>query len=398
MPLTDTQVKNLKPREKAFKISDGGRLFLHVSKSGSKLWRMAYDFNGKENTLSFGKYPAVTLAQARQRRAEAKALLAQGIDPSAQKKADKIERAAKTEDTFSNIAGELLEKYEKEGKAAGTMRQKRRFISLANADLADRPISEITAADILTALKRVEAKGNYETARRLRTTIGQVFRFAIATARAENDPTIALRDALIAPKVKHMAAAIKHEDYARVVKAIWNYHSGSVTTRAALKLMALLYPRPGELRQAYWAEFDLDAATWTLPAARMKMRREHVKPLPKLAVEILRRLQAENGEGARVFPSTFSRDRPMSENTMNQALRRMGFEKDEMTSHGFRASASSLLNESGHWNPDAIEVEQSRKGSDQVRAVYHRANYWEERQRMSEWWAGEIIEMVQYNG
>ena len=236
MPLTDTQVKNLKPREKAFKISDGGRLFLHVSKSGSKLWRMAYDFNGKENTLSFGKYPAVTLAQARQRRAEAKALLAQGIDPSAQKKADKIERAAKTEDTFSNIAGELLEKYEKEGKAAGTMRQKRRFISLANADLADRPISEITAADILTALKRVEAKGNYETARRLRTTIGQVFRFAIATARAENDPTIALRDALIAPKVKHMAAAIKHEDYARVVKAIWNYHSGSVTTRAALKL------------------------------------------------------------------------------------------------------------------------------------------------------------------
>ena len=395
MPLTDTQVKNLKPREKAFKISDGGRLFLHVSKSGSKLWRMAYDFNGKENTLSFGKYPAVTLAQARQRRAEAKALLAQGIDPSAQKKADKIERAAKTEDTFSNIAGELLEKYEKEGKAAGTMRQKRRFISLANADLADRPISEITAADILTALKRVEAKGNYETARRLRTTIGQVFRFAIATARAENDPTIALRDALIAPKVKHMAAAIKHEDYARVVKAIWNYHSGSVTTRAALKLMALLYPRPGELRQAYWAEFDLDAATWTLPAARMKMRREHVKPLPKLAVEILRRLQAENGEGARVFPSTFSRDRPMSENTMNQALRRMGFEKDEMTSHGFRASASSLLNESGHWNPDAIEVEQSRKGSDQVRAVYHRANYWEERQRMCEWWASEILEMVQ---
>ena len=376
MPLTDTQVKNLKPREKAFKISDGGRLFLHVSKSGSKLWRMAYDFNGKENTLSFGKYPAVTLAQARQRRAEAKAMLAQGIDPSAQKKADKIERAAKTEDTFSNIAGELLAKYEKEGKAAGTMRQKRRFISLANADLADRPISEITAADILTALKRVEAKGNYETARRLRTTIGQVFRFAIATARAENDPTIALRDALIAPKVKHMAAAIKREDYARVVKAIWNYHSGSVTTRAALKLMALLYPRPGELRQAYWAEFDLDAATWTLPAARMKMRREHVKPLPKLAVEILRRLQAENGEGARVFPSTFSRDRPMSENTMNQALRRMGFEKDEMTSHGFRASASSLLNESGHWNPDAIEVEQSRKGSDQVRAVYHRANYW----------------------
>ena len=179
MPLTDTQVRNLKPREKAFKISDGGRLFLHVMKNGSKLWRMAYDFNGKENTLSFGKYPAVTLAQARERRAQAKALLAQGIDPSAQKKADKAESAAKNEHTFSIIAAELLEKLAKEDKADGTLRQKRRFHALANADLADRPISGITAAEVLTVLKRAEAKGNYETARRLRTNIGQVFRLSL---------------------------------------------------------------------------------------------------------------------------------------------------------------------------------------------------------------------------
>ena len=191
-----------------------------------------------------------------------------------------------------------------------------------------------------------------------------------------------------------MAAATNREDYARVVQAIWNYHSGSITTRAALKLMALLYPRPGELRQAYWSEFDLDAATWTQPAERTKMRREHVKPLPALAVDILRRLQADNGGGARVFPSTFSRDRPMSENTMNQALRRMGFERDEMTSHGFRASASSLLNESGHWNPDAIEAELAHVGSNQIRKAYHRATYWEERVRMCEWWASEILEMT----
>ena len=348
MPLTDTQIKNLKPRDKPFKISDGGRLYLLVTKTGSKLWRMAYNFDGKEKTLSFGQYPAVTLAQARERRAEAKAILACGIDPTVKKKSDQIEHAAKTEDTFSKIAGELLVKLQKENKAPGTMRQKRRFIALANTDLAERPISEITAAEILVALKRIEAKGNYETARRLRTTIGQVFRYAIASARAENDPTIALRDALIAPKVKHMAAATNREDYARIIKAIWNYHSGSISTRAGLKLLALLYPRPGELRQAYWREFDLDAATWTLPASRMKMRREHVKPLPTLAVDILRRLKAEQGGGERVFPSIFSRDRPMSENTMNQALRRLGFERDQMTSHGFRASASSLLNESGH--------------------------------------------------
>ena len=393
MPLTDTQIRNLKPREKTYKVSDGGRLQLHVTSKGSKLWRMAYNFGGKEKTLSFGQYPAVTLAQARERRAEAKALLASGIDPSAQKKTDKIERAAKTEDTFSNIAEEFLAKLEKEGKAEGTMRQKHRFISLANADLAARPITEITAAEILTALKRVEAKGNYETARRLRTTIGQVFRYAIATARAENDPTFALRDALIAPKVTNMAAATSRDDYGRVVRAVWNYHSGSITTRAALKLMALLYPRPGELRQAYWSEFDLDAATWTVPASRMKMRREHVKPLPALAIDILRRLRSEQGGGDRVFPSTFSKDRPMSENTMNQALRRMGFEKDEMTSHGFRASASSLLNESGKWNPDAVEAELAHVGADQVRRAYHRATYWEERVKMADWWAGEIAGM-----
>ena len=395
MPLTDTQIRNLKPREKSFKISDGGRLFLHVKKTGTKLWRLAYDFEGKAKTLSFGKYPHVSLAQARERRAEAKALLAQGIDPSEQKKVDKETSAAKHEHTFSIIAAELLEKLIAEDKAEGTIKQKRRFHELANADLADRPISEITAAEVLKVLKRAEAKGNYETARRLRTNIGQVFRFAIATARAENDPTYALRDALIAPKVKHMAAATSREDYARVLQAIWNYHSGSVTTRAALKLMALLYPRPGELRQAFWSEFDLEAATWTLPASRTKMRREHIKPLSGLAVEILARLQAETPEGVRVFPSSFSRDRPMSENTMNQALRRMGFERDEMTSHGFRASASSLLNESGYWNPDAIEAELAHVGSNQIRRAYHRATYWEERKRMSEWWAGEIIEMVQ---
>ena len=369
-------------------------MFLHVKKTGTKLWRLAYDFEGKAKTLSFGKYPHVSLAQARERRAEAKALLAQGIDPSEQKKVDKETSAAKHEHTFSIIAAELLEKLIAEDKAEGTIKQKRRFHELANADLADRPISEITAAEVLKVLKRAEAKGNYETARRLRTNIGQVFRFAIATARAENDPTFALRDALIAPKVTHMAAATNREDYTRVVKAIWNYHSGSITTRAALKLMALLYTRPGEMRQAYWSEFDLEAATWTVPASRMKMRREHVKPLPALAVDILRRLQADQGGGDRVFPSTFSRDRPMSENTMNQALRRMGFERDEMTSHGFRASASSLLNESGLWNPDAIEAELAHIGSNQIRAAYHRATYWEERVKMADWWAGEIIEMV----
>ena len=256
------------------------------------------------------------------------------------------------------------------------------------------PIRDLKPATVLVCVKKVEAEGNYESAKRLRSTIGQVCRYAVATARAENDPTYALRGALIAPQVTHMAAATNREDYARIIKAIWAYDGGAPATRAALKLIALLYTRPGELRLALWEEFDLDAAIWTIPAARTKMRREHTKPLPKLAVDVLRQLQAETGSNYRVFASAIARDKPISENTLNQALRRMGFEKDEMTSHGFRASASSLLNESGLWNPDAIEAELAHVGADQIRRAYHRAIYWDERVKMADWWAGEIAEMV----
>ena len=394
MALTDTTLRNLKPEEKTYRRSDGGNMFIEVKPTGSKLWRMAYRFEGKQKLLSFGKYPAVSLAKARDRRADAKALLADGIDPMAQAKADKEERAALHEHTFAIIAAELVAKLRKEGKAETTLKKKQWLIDKANADFGDMPIRDLKPATVLECVKKVEALGNYESAKRLRSTIGQVCRYAVATARAENDPTYALRGALIAPTVTHMAAATNREDFERIVKAIWLYDRGALATRAALKLMALLYTRPGEMRQAYWPEFDLDAATWTIPASRMKMRREHVKPLPALAVDILRRLQAETGSNYRVFTSNISRDRPMSENTMNQALRRMGFEKDEMTSHGFRASASSLLNESGLWNPEAIEAELAHIGSNQIRAAYHRATYWEERVKMADWWAGEILQWL----
>ena len=238
--------------------------------------------------------------------------------------------------------------------------------------------------------KVADGEGLYETAKRLRSTIGQVFRYAVATARVDADPTYSLRGALIAPKVSHMAAIINRDDFGRLVNAIWEYEDGAPATRAALKLMALLYPRPGELRLSIWEEFDLEKATWTIPAARSKMRREHVKPLPELAIGVLRQLNFETGSNYRVFPSAIARDKPISENTMNQALRRMGFEKGEHTSHGFRASASSLLNESGLWNEDAIEAELSHIGADHVRRAYHRAKYWDERVQMAEWWSEQI--------
>lgn len=390
MPLTDIQVRQLGPLNRDYKKADGGGLYVFVHRSGSKLWRMRYRFNGKENVLSFGAYPAISLARARELRAEAKALLAEGIDPSADAKEKKATLAATTEHTFKKISDELTAKLRKEGKAEITLKKKQWLLDMASADFGERPITAISAADILATLRKVESKGNYETAKRLRSTIGQVFRYAIATARAENDPTYGLRGALIAPKVSHMAALTDRKAFGDLIKAIWTYEGGSPSTRAALKLMALLYTRPGELRLALWEEFDLERAIWTIPAERTKMRREHTKPLPQLAVDILQNLQAETGSNYRAFPSSIARDKPISENTLNQAIRRIGFDKHEHTSHGFRASASSLLNESGLWNADAIEAELCHIGADEVRRAYHRARYWDERVKMADWWAKEI--------
>ncbi|QSR23191.1 integrase arm-type DNA-binding domain-containing protein [Hyphomonas sp. KY3] len=390
MKLTDTRIRNLKKAEKPYKVADGGGLYLQVTATGSKLWRMRYRFDGKQKLLSFGAYPDLTLQKARQRRQAARALLADGVDPAEHAKEAKAQQAALTEHTFARIGDELVEKLRKEGKADVTLKKKRWLLDMANADFGEQPITSITAPQVLKTLRKVEAKGNYESARRLRSTIGSVFRYAIATARAENDPTYALRGALIEPTVTHMAAATEREDFAEVVRAIWAYHSGSPVTRAALKLLTLLYTRPSELRLAHWDEFDFEKAIWTVPAARTKLRREHTKPLSKMAIDILEELQALTGRDNRVFPSLIARDKPISENTLNQALRRMGFTKEEHTSHGFRASASSLLNESGLWDRDAIEAELDHAGADQIRRAYHRARYWEERVKMADWWAEEI--------
>jgi integrase len=397
LALTDTKIRSFKPEKKAYKRGDSDGLFLWITPNGSKLWRLKYRFGGKEKLQSFGAYPDVSLAQAREKRQESKALLAQDIDPMAKAKEDKAEQAAVDENTFSLIAADLLEKLTKEGLAETTLKKKRWLLSFAEADFGNVPIRDLTAAKVLPTLMRIQELGNYESAKRVRSVVGQVCRYAVSTARAEADPTYSLRGALIAPKVSHMAALTSREDFAQLVRAVWAYESGAPSTRAALKLMSLLYTRPGEMRLALWEEFDLEKATWTIPAARTKMRREHVKPLPKMAVEILRQLQFETGSNYRVFPSSIARDKPISENTMNQALRRMGYEKDEHTSHGFRASASSLLNESGKWNEDAIEAELAHVGADQVRRAYHRARYWDERVKMADWWANELQEMLQAN-
>jgi len=391
MPLTDTQIRSLKATETAKKYSDGGGLHLFVPPakpdgSVSKLWRMQYRFAGKQKTLAIGAYPHISLADARERRQEAKKLLAKDIDPSQHKQ--EAERAAKTAhaNTFSAVADEWLLKMEKEGSAEKTMARAQRMVRLARPVLGHRPIAEIKAAEILPLLRKVEAKGNYENAGRLRDAIGQVFVLAVRTARAEYDPTASLRGALTAPTATHRAALLSRESYGNLVRAVWAYEGRNASIRTALMLLAYLYPRPSELRLAEWGEFDLTKATWAIPANRAKMRRAHVKPLPRQVVEILEPLRQAGGL---VFPGG-KKDKPLSENTFNKALKLMGFGGKKATAHGFRASASTLLNESGLWNHDAIEAELAHVDKNEVRRAYNRGTYWDERVKMAQWWADEI--------
>lgn len=389
MPLTDLALRNAKPAEKPYKLADGGGLHLFITPNGSRLWRLKYRIDGKEKLLSLGPYPTIPLAMAREKREEAKLLIKNGVDPSAAKRETRRVEEAAVGASFRAVAEELLAKMEREGRALRTLEKVRWLLGLTYEDLGARPIDAIRAADILPVLRLVEARGRHETARRLRSTIGVVFRYAMATARAESDPTSALRGALTAPTVTHRAAITSAAELGALLRALDTF-DGQPTTRAALLLLPLLFPRPGELRAAEWSEFDLDGAVWTIPAERMKMRRPHRSPLPRQAVEILRGLHPITGRGRLVFPSVRTVLRPISENTLNAAFRRMGYGKDEVTAHGFRATASTLLNESGQWNADAIERQLAHVDADTVRRAYARGEHWEERVRMMQWWADKL--------
>lgn len=388
-PLTNVQVQKARPAPADFKLSDGDGLFLLITTGGSKLWRLKYRFGGKEKLLALGAYPEISLARAREARRAAKEALASGLDPAAEKKREALARQLAAGNTFGAIADEYIEKQIREGRADRTLTKLRWLLDFARPALDKRPIAEITAPEVLAVLKTVERRGRLETARRLRSTIGSVFRFAIATARAESDPTFALRGALVTPKVTSRAAILDPVALGGLLRAIDGF-DGQVTTKAALQLMALLFPRPGELRMAEWREFDLQGAVWTIPAERTKMRRPHKIPLSRQAIDILAGLHSITGGGRLVFPGTRSVERCISENTLNAALRRLGYAKDEATSHGFRATASTLLNECGKWNPDAIERALSHVDGDEIRRAYARGEHWSERVEMMNWWADHL--------
>jgi integrase len=397
MPLTNATILNAKPAAGIVKRSDGEGLQLWIMPNGSKLWRFAYRFGGKQKLMAFGSYPELSLAEARDRRKAARALVAADRDPSEQKRLDKRAAVASSATTFALVASEVLEKKRRERKAVNTLAKLEWLHGLANEGIGHRPITEITAPEILDVLKKVERKGRLETAKRLRAVIGEVFRYGVATARASSDPTSALRGAISAPVVKHRAAITDPVQLGGLMRAIGSFQ-GQPSTVAGLKLMAYLFPRPGELRFAEWREFDLEKAVWTIPAARMKMRKEHRVPLPAQALAVLTELREITGGGKLVFPGYGTsggegrkvEQRPISENTLNGALRRMGYGQDEMSSHGFRAAASTLLNESGRFSADAIERALAHQDPDAVRRAYARGEHWRERVTMAAWWADQL--------
>jgi integrase len=386
MPLTDIKIRSLKPRDKAYKVSDFEGLFVLVKANGSKLWQFKYRLFGKERLLSIGVYPDVSLAQARKAKEEARAMVAAGEDPSEAKQEDKRVRLEAKGQTFAKVGEAFLEKQTKEGKSKATLDKTAYHLKLANRDFGRRPITEINAPLILKTLRKVEAKGTYETAHRLRARIGSVFRYAVASGIAENDPTYALRDALIRPTRVHRAAITEPKALGQLLREI-DVFEGQATTRIGLQLLSMLAQRPGEIRHAMWEEFDFEGAIWSIPAAKMKMRRDHLVPLPEQALALLSELKEITGKGEFLFPSLRSWHRPMSENTLNAALRRMGYSGEEMTAHGFRASFSTLANESGLWNPDAIERALAHVEKNAVRRAYARGEHWEERVRLADWWA-----------
>ena len=389
--LNDTRVRTAKACGRPIKLSDSGGLYLLIQPHGSKLWRLAYRFGRKQKTLAIGVYPTIALKQAREKRDEAKRLLAANIDPSMQRRLEKLN--ASTGNTFRAVAEELLMKLEREGRAEPTLVKQRWLLHFAYPAIGDRPVAEITAPEVLSVLRKVEARGRYETARRLRSSCGMVFRYAIATGRAQRDPSVDLRGALIAPKVTHRSTIVDPGDMGALLRAIEDY-DGLVLTKAALKLAPLVFVRPGELRKAEWVEFELEQAEWRIPAAKMKMRRLHRVPLSKQALAIIHELRRLSGGGRWLFPSVRSTSRPMSENTLNAALRRLGYSKEQMTAHGFKGMASTRLNKMGRWSPDAIERQLAHQESNDVRRAYmHAAEYWSERVKMMQAWADYLDEL-----
>lgn len=391
MALKELQIRNIRPTDKVTQCTDERGHYLEVHPNGSKLWRYKYRYMGKQKRLALGRYPDVGLAEARKRRDDARRQLDAGTDPLAERQREKLVAVFNAANTFGEIAKEYIDKQVAQGQA-DTTTQKANWLLEQLEPIAARPVADLKPIDVLAALKRIEAKGKYETARRCRSFAGRVFRYAVATGRGESDPSSILRGALVVPKVKHHAAILDPKQMGELLRAIDAY-TGHAITRLAMQVSPHVMARPGELRMAEWSEFDLDNAVWKIPAERMKMRRPHEVPLSRQVLAYLHELFALTGPEGYVFPAFHTSRRPLSENTVNQSFRRMGYAVGEVTAHGLRTTASTLLNESGKWSPDAIERSLAHADANSIRGVYNRGRYWDERVAMHQWWSDYLDEM-----
>lgn len=384
MALSDTAIRRAKPADKPTKLTDGGGLYLLLTPSGSRWWRFDYRHLGKRKTLSMGTYPDTGLADARTKRDEARKLIAAGVDPSDHRKATTAAKVERAGNSFEVVAREWL------GKRDWVDSYKVKVTAWLDNDvfpwIGGRPVAELTAPEFLKVARRIEERGAIESAHRIMQNCGQVMRYAIATGRADRNPVADLKGALPPAPEKHHAAITDPKAVGGLLRAIDAY-AGSFVTKCALRLAPLVFVRPGELRHAEWSEIDLEASEWNIPAEKMKMREPHLVPLSDQAVAILRELHALTGRGRYVFPSARSPKRPMSNNAILSALRRMGFEKDEMSGHGFRAMARTILDETLHFRPDYIEHQLAHAVRDPNGRAYNRTAHLPERRKMMQAWA-----------
>jgi integrase len=387
--LTEIEIKNAKPREKRYKLMDRDGLFIEIMSSGAKYWRWRYWFNGKERKMSFGEYPLMSLRDARIKRDEMRKMVYDGKDPGAKK----IQLLDEQQPTFGSVFEEWMEKRIIPVCTPGYSKQVRARIKTHILPyIKDAAIASITSLDLLNVLRRIESRGTIDIAHRVKQICGQVFQYGIATGVCENDPSFPLKGALQAHKIKHQASIIDPRQVGALMLAIDSYPATIV--RCAMKLQALTFVRPGELRRAEWTEINTQQAEWLIPSEKMKMRRPHVVPLSAQALNTLEEVRICSGHGRYIFPSarTPAGNRPMSENAVLAALRSMGYEKGVMTAHGFRSTASTLLNANG-WNRDVVERQLAHQESNSVRASYNFAEYLPERRKMMQWWADYLDEL-----
>jgi integrase len=383
MPLSDAKIRNAKPKSKPYKLTDGEGMFVLVHPNGSKYWRLKYRFAGRERILALGVYPDVGISDARERRAQARKALATGNDPGEIKKEAKRLLILKGENTFETVAREWYEQHKHEWVTNYAEKMIVRLETHIFPRLGSRPVADIKAPELLSVLRVVETSGALDLTRRLKQTCGQIFMYAIATGRAERNPVPDLQGALKTPVQKNRAYLKTNElpDYLNKLEAF----DGGEQTKLALKFLLLTFVRTSELRAAVWQEIDFDSSEWRIPADRMKMHDPHIVPLSTQAVSLLRDLQKHTGNREYLFPNQHKPSTFMSENTMLYALYRMGYHS-KATGHGFRSTASTILNENG-FMPDVIERQLAHMERDKVRAAYNHAQYLPERRKMMQWWA-----------